>query len=72
MELLLTAILLEGILMYTLNKLKLTENQILRRWKYGDLTYEDVLALRKSRYYLVSKINKDVKFGKTSKEKKNK
>ena len=72
MELVLTAILMEGILIYTLNKLKLTENQILFRWKYGDLTYEDVLALRKSRYYLLSKLNKQVKFGKTSREKKNK
>ena len=64
MELLLTYIILEGILIYSLNKIKLTEKQLIDRWKYGDLTYEDVLALRKSRFYLLRKLNPTVKFGK--------
>jgi hypothetical protein len=70
MELLLTYILLEGILIYSLNKIKVTEKQVLERWKRGNLSYEDVLALRKSRYFLLRKLNKKVKIGKTNKEKK--
>lgn len=61
MEIALTYIIVEGVLLFILNKQKLKEHQILQKWKLGDLTYEEVLELRHSKRFFLNRSNKNIR-----------
>jgi hypothetical protein len=63
MSVLLTYIVLEGIILYTLNKANLTEQQLIRRWKGGNLSYADILVLTHHKKYFLLKLNRHIRFG---------
>jgi hypothetical protein len=63
MSLLLTYFVLQGVIIYSLNKVKLTEQQLLCQWKRGNVSYTDILVLKHHKKYLLRKLNKKIKFG---------
>lgn len=64
MSVILTYIIIEGVLIFLLNKKKHTELEILKKWKTGKLAYEEILALRTYKDYFLNKLDKEIKIGK--------
>lgn len=64
MEIFLTCIIIEGVTFYMLNKENLREQEIIQRWKTGNLTYENVQKLKLSKYVFLHRMNKNIAFGK--------
>jgi hypothetical protein len=63
MSILLTYIVLEGVLLYTLNKVKITEQRLIHQWKIGNVSYNDILVLKHHKKYFVRKLNRNIQFG---------
>ena len=64
MATLLTIALLEGVLIYTVNKIKVAESDVVQKWCQGDLSYEEVLLLKQYTRFLLQKVNRKISFGK--------
>lgn len=72
MEVILTCVFFESALVIYLNHMKYTEIQIIKKWKRGELSYSEILALKKEGLIHVRYLNKDIKIGKNpGEEKKN-
>jgi hypothetical protein len=54
----------EGILLYTTRQLILQEMEVIQNWKSGTLSYDEIVALKKYKSYLVRKLNRKIKIGK--------
>ena len=63
MGVLLTYLVVEGVLLYCLNAQKLKEQELLKKWTTGNLSYDDILVLKKSKRFLLRKLNRSVAVG---------
>lgn len=63
MSLLMTYIVLQGVLLYTLNKVQLSEHQLIDRWRQGDLSYMDILVLHHHKHYILRKLDRTITIG---------
>lgn len=63
MELIITVLLIESVLFIMLGQVKLSEKEVLLKWKKGELNYEELLSLKKHGLIHVRKLNKNIKIG---------
>ena len=64
MEVFLTYMVIEGVILYTLNKKRFTEQQLLRRWVNGRLSYEDIQVLKNHKTWCLKKLDRRITVGK--------
>lgn len=61
MELFLVGFAAEGVILLTAKELKRREDEIIRRWKKGELTYTQIVRFRE--FLNVRKLNRSVRIG---------
>jgi hypothetical protein len=64
MDLIITVLLIESVLFIMLGEVKLSEREVLLKWKKGEFNYEELLSLKSHGLIHVRKLNKNIKIGK--------
>ena len=54
----------EGLIIYINHLQRISELEVLKKWKSGTLSYREILALKAYNEYLLRKLNKQIKMGK--------